>query len=156
MLLNPRILCTLAGFTFLTACGALTAQALAQQTVTDLALIDNGLTALSPLLTTSGVPAATLATVQADLVTADTFAKAAETATTTAAAQQPVQQAETYLNTALGLVSGLPLPPKVAGIVTALNVLMPVIETAVGIVTNAVGAGGETPDEARAVLAGIK
>jgi hypothetical protein len=155
MFLNGKTLCTLAAFTILTACGAVTAQAIAQQTVTDLALIDNGLTALGPLLTTSGVPTATLSSIQNDLTLADGFAKAAETATTTAAAQSPVSQAETYLNAALGALNGLPLPPKVAGIVTALNVLMPVIETAVGIVTNAVGASAETPDEARAVLAGV-
>jgi hypothetical protein len=139
----------------LTACGAVTAQAIAQQTVTDLTLIDNGLTALGPLLTTSGVPAAALATAQKDITLADAFANAAKVATTTAEAQGPVQQAETYLNAAFGALSTVTLPPAPQKIVTALNVLLPVVEAAVGIVTNAVGASPETPDEARAVLAGV-
>lgn len=140
----------------LTACGT-TPAALEAQTITDLGLLANGLTAFGPLLSSlTGVPTAILTTVSTDIGLALGFVKAAQAATTQAAAQGPVAEVETYFGLALSDLQNVTLPTEAQTIVTALSVLLPVVEAAVGIATNAVGASSPAAVAvARATLAGV-
>lgn len=75
-----------------------------------------------------------------------------EAVTSLAAAQPLVEKIGTYVQTVVGALATLPLPERVTTGLRAAAILLPVIETAVGLVANSAADPGMSPDQARAVL----
>lgn len=139
----------------LAACAGVTPAQLASDAVTDLGLIANGFTALLPEVSgITGLSSGAVASIENFLSEAKTTASNVSATITQAAALPVVQQIETYFQEALNLLGVVSLPAPFSTVITALKVLLPVVEAAVGL-TAPVGAapGGMTPAQARAVLA---
>jgi|GEM_PF-2993651 hypothetical protein len=155
--MKRRTLIAACALTPLAACAGLTEQQIASRAVQDMQLVANGLNAAIPeLATVTGIPVATLTNVSALFGKAVAAAQGVSASITATAAQSVVTQVVTYFNEAATMLSGLPLPPAFSTTLTALKVLLPVVEVAVGLpVPVGAAPGGMTPDQARAVLAAV-
>jgi hypothetical protein len=115
--------------------GCATPQQIAAIAVSDIGLLANGLTAFSPLLATiPGITTALIAQVTAYLSQAVSIAQSVSAATTQVEGQSVIQQIESYFTDAVNLLASFTLPAQLASIVADIKVLIPVIETAVGLV----------------------
>jgi len=138
----------------LNACKGLTAPQIAAQAVSDVKLIASGLVGALPSLgTAAGIPAATVAAVGAGIAKLQTVADAIGQAASNVDAQPLVQQLETLLNAAVGSLAGMALPAPFGPALTAATVLLPVIESLVGLViAPKAAASAMSPDTAREIL----
>lgn len=133
-LLSRTILASGAG---LTLWGCATANQVASTVAQDASLIATGLKgALANLgaLNIPGLTADKVMTIGLAVAGLQTVATSLLMATTTAVAQPLVQQIETDLNAIVGALAGLPLPPPISTALQAAAILLPVIETAIGMV----------------------
>lgn len=127
----------------------------------DAKIITNGLAGILPQLGALGIGIpAEVATALASL---QSVADSLGAATTVASAQPLVQKIETYVNTIVGALAAIPLiPPPISLVLQAASILLPVLETAVGLVINSFGASakmrasarGMSADQARLILQG--
>ena len=99
-----------------------------------------------------GVTPAIVATVSDAVAGAQSVAQALKGVLTQAAAQTLVKKLETYVNAVVTALAGLPLPGVLSTIVQAAAVLLPVIETTIGLFVASAPKGGMSAAEARVVL----
>lgn len=131
----------------LAGCSGVSATTITADILTYLGDVETGLTNLAPALEEiPGITASTVASINDDLAQALTVAQTISSATTAAAAQSAIGQVETYVSAGLKLLSGFTLPSGVSTIVTALNIALPFVETAVASLTSA--AVGVAPNPA--------
>lgn len=124
-----------------TACAGQTVDQDVVMVAADASTIANGLTGvlaqLGPLAATYGIPASTMASVSTAVAGLQAIAAQMSGVTTAAAAQPMVQKIETYVNTIVSALAAFPLiPPPISTTLTAAAILLPVIESVVGIVIN--------------------
>lgn len=131
------------------------------QAVADVNALSAGLSGMLAGLSASGVSGLTpdvLATVNGAIANLKTAAAAIAKTATAVAAQPVVQQVEGYVNTVVSVLGALPLPPPISTILEAASVLLPIIETTVGLLAPTAGmrmkAAAMTPDQARLILLG--
>ena len=128
-----------------------------QQAISDAELIANGLAAALPQLGkvfTAGV----LAKASAAIADIKTAAAAVAAAVSASAAQPAVAQLAAAVNGLVAALAGLPLPAPISTALAAAAVLLPIIESTVGMAITAVTAHAlpaMTPGEARKVLAAM-
>lgn len=144
----------LCGALLLAGCAGLTAAQISTQTVQDLNLIGQGLSALTPELTAiPGITSAEIATVTTDLQSAESIASAVNTGLTINAGASQVEQIEVAVNDAIGAIAALPLPANVSAGLTAVRTLLATAEVALNVLGAPTAApNAETPDQARAAL----
>jgi hypothetical protein len=136
------------------ACAGESAQQIAQSVLTDTSTIASAFQAEMPAIEAiQGVPAADVTKAQAALADLQTVTGTLNTSLTATAAQPIIERVvadvEAFNAAVLPFVGGTP----VASVLEAANVLMPVIEIAVGLSAPAgAAANALTPDEARVVL----
>ena len=121
---------------FLTSCSlvGLTPNQALQQAALDGQTIAAGFKAMLPqLATVEKINAATTAKVGQYIADLQTVAANLAIATTTAAASPAVQQLEADINAIVTTLAGLPLPPQISLALQAAAILLPTIETAVGL-----------------------
>jgi hypothetical protein len=128
--------------------------------VSDVTLIANGVSSLLPTIgSIAGLSDTVKSTIQLAIDGIREVANQIKGVTSTAAGQPWIQKLETYLNAIVSALSMLPLPPQVSVILQAATVLLPILETIVGLLTNLtpatarVQSGAMSPDAARAALA---
>jgi len=132
------------------------------QVVNDIGLIATGLTGALPALGLAGVSASTVATVGKYVSQISGLASSVSTALSTSAALPVVEQIGSVLQQIL-TVAGPLLPPPWGAAVMAAEVLLPVIESGVGMLVNAATPAPTapaplitmTPDQARQFLASV-
>jgi hypothetical protein len=108
-------------------------------------------------LNVPGLTPSVISTVGVAVSQIQTVAASISGVTSAAAAQPLVQKIETYLNTIVAALAGLPLPPPVSTALQAAAILLPIIEVAVGLVVQQAAKaapGAISPDEARMILRG--
>lgn len=123
----------------------------------DVAIIANGLKGALPALGTAGaIPADKLGAISQAIANLQTVSVTIAAAASTSAALPDVQQVEADVNAIVAALVGVPgLPQNVTLALVAAQVLLPVVETAVGmIVPPSPKAYAMTPNEARAILIG--
>lgn len=137
------------------ACAGKTAAQVGQTVVSDVQLIGNALSASLPALAVvSGLSASAVSSIQAAIGQIGTIGQQIVAGMTVAQGQPLVQQIETDFGTVLGIVSGLPLPGGISQVIAAVQILLPVVEAAVGMAVAAgAPAGAMTPAKARLILA---
>ena len=108
-----------------------------------------------------GLTATTIGKVQTAIAAIVTVANGLSGATSTNTAQPLVQQLEGDINAVVDALAGLPLPAEIELPLQAATVLLPLIETAVGMVVSQVTSAAKmrattpmTPAQARALLIG--
>ncbi|HTJ89048.1 MAG TPA: hypothetical protein VL356_02560 [Acidocella sp.] len=140
--------CALAG------CTTSEVAAISAAAVTYLGEVETALTALSPVLPTiAGIPAATVTTIQSDLSKASSIAKTISSATITAVATVSIGQVVTYATDGLKIAAGFALPANVQSVISALQIVLPVLAASAGLSTGAVAAPAPAAlDAARATL----
>lgn len=159
MLRRNLLLCT--ALVPVAACATLdTTLATVAADTNTIALGLKGVLAQLGTLNIPGLTTSVMATVGTAISSLQSVAAAIAGTTTTAAAQPLVQKIESYVNTVVGALALLPLPPPISTALEAAAILLPLIETAVGLATNSVMRPrgvmpGMTPDQARLILAGI-
>lgn len=122
----------------------------------DAALIVNGINTVAKNYAAGfGLPANTVNQIQVWAAAASKAASDISATISTASSLTNVQAIATALNGIVGVLATVPvLPPVVTAALTAAQVLLPVIESLVGITVPAGAApAGMTPDAARAYLA---
>ena len=122
----------------------------------DAALIVNGINTVAKNYAAGfGLPANTVNQIQGWAAAASKAASDISATISTASSLTNVQAIATALNGIVGVLATVPvLPPVVTAALTAAQVLLPVIESLVGITVPAGAApAGMTPDAARAYLA---
>lgn len=125
---------------------------------TDVQLIANGLQGILPNLgTLAGLSPESLATIANALADLQQVASAIAQTSTTAEEKPLVQKVEAYVNTIVSILAAIPLiPPPISTVLQAAAILLPIIETAVGLVVqNPPRVRGGTPmtaDQARLIL----
>lgn len=125
-----------------------------QVVLSDLGLIKNGATGLLAALTSLNIlSASTSATVSADLTSIVAFVNTVATGMAQSAAQPIVAQIEATLMSVVTALQGINLPTTVEQILAAMQILMPVIETAVGILIKTSAPKVQDVDWARSILA---
>ncbi len=126
------------------------------QIISDVSLIANGVGSLLPQIAAlTGLSAAAITTIQQAITAIKSIADQIKGISSTADAQPLVQRIESYLNTIVGALAVLPLPPPISVILQAATVLLPIVEALVGmLVTAKPMAGTMSPDSARLILAG--
>ena len=124
----------------------------------DVSLLATGLNnALSQPAVVALIPPTIEPKIQAALDDLTNLAVTVAKSTSSTATQASVTTVENDVNTIVAALAGLPLPPPAPTILTAAEVLLPVIEAAVGLlVPPSAAVGGMTPDEARIHLAAGK
>ena len=129
-----------------------------QTVANDVSLLATGLNnALSQPSVLALIPPTIEPNISAALADLTTLATTVANSTSSTATQASVTTVENDVNTIVAALAGLPLPPPAPTILTAAEVLLPVIEAAVGLVVPPSAAvGGMTPDEARIHLAAGK
>lgn len=160
-----NLLSTAGGFIaclpFLDACTTSQVAAALPQYAQDATTIANGLeVALTQLKTVNGVPPATLTQIGGYITDMQSVAAAISNAASASAALPSVQQLEADVNGAVSAAAALGslLPPPVSTALQAAAVLLPVVETGVGLVVNAVKpttGATMTPAQARGILNGL-
>jgi len=141
----------------LVACNAANIQTVTKAVVNDVSLIASGLQgALPQFATVTGISTAQLATITGEVNAIVIAAGQVVEGIAANLAQPIVQQIGADFSTLQSAAAGLNLPDVLKTILAAAQVLLPVIETAVGIFVAAAPAGGMTPARARAVLAAAR
>lgn len=151
---------------FLASCSlaGLTPNQALQQVALDAQTIAASYKAMLPQLATiEKIPAATVAKVGQYIADIQAIAASLAIATTTSAALPSVQQLEADLNAIVAALAGLPLPPAIGLALQAAAILLPVIETSVGLVATPpppaiaakLKAQPMTTDQARTYLKGF-
>lgn len=109
------------------------------------------LTQLGPM---TGINSDTLIKVSTAIAGIQSIAKSISQVSDVASAQPLVQQLETYLNTIVSVLAAVPfLPPPVTMALQAASILLPVIETLLGMFVSAKPMlSTMTPDQARLIL----
>jgi len=127
----------------------------AQVVVNDLGLIKNGAAGVLAALSAIGtLSAGTASTVSSDLTTVLNAVGTVAAGTAASAAQPVVQQIEAMISAVISALQAVTLPPVVQTILSAMQVLMPAIEAAVGIILPAsLAPKAEDVNWARGVLA---
>jgi len=148
----------------LVGCAGMSSQQVINTAAQDTATIAAGLKGALANIGTLNIKGLTSDKVQtAEMAVADlqVAAAALAQASTAGAAQPIVQQVEGDVNALVGALAGIQWPPEQKSIATALaaaQVLVPVIESAVGMVTAATQkpatSAAMSPDAARAILLG--
>jgi hypothetical protein len=136
------------------ACAGQTAAQVTQTLLTDTTTMAAALKAEMPAIqAVQGIPAANVAQAQAALADLQSVAGMLNTSMTTTAAQPVIQKIVADVTTFNDAVLPFAGATPVAGILEAANVLLPVLEVAVNLVSP-VGAAANsmTPDQAVAVL----
>ncbi len=156
--LKTAVALPLAGI--LANCAGQTLASISAQAATDINLIGSGLASSLPALAQSGlVSGSALVTVQSDVAKVASIASAVSSATSQSTGQNAVQQIETLVNGVVSTLAGLSLPAPFGPALNAAEVLLPVVEVAVGLVTAnltaAMAPNAMTPDQARLVLAAV-
>ena len=101
----------------------------------------------------TGIPAATASSATTLLAEAIGVAKSISASLTATAAQPLVRQVEADVNAAIQALASLSLPKSVSAVLQAAQVLLPVIETAVGLMVPAAATpNAMSPAQARAIL----
>ncbi|MGA9865253.1 MAG: hypothetical protein WBQ75_02310 [Acetobacteraceae bacterium] len=120
----------------------------------DVNLIATAFAAMLPTLASiPGINASTTASVNQAIGDLQVAATAIVSAATTAAAQPVVSRVETDVNAVIAVLAGLPLPAPIPAVLEAASVLLPIIETAVGMTTLVgITPATMTPTQARAAL----
>lgn len=134
-----------------------TGSVIAGQVVTDVGLIATGLAGALPGLVGAGLSTSTVATVGGYVNQLQSLASSVTTALTTTSAQPVIQQVLSVVEE-IAAVAGPSLPPPWGLAVSAAEVLLPVLASAVGLVmtqTATAAAPAMTPAEARLVLASM-
>lgn len=112
---------------------------------------------LPQLASVTGVSAGIMEKVSADVADIQAVAATLQTTSTANAAQPMVSRIEGDVSAVLGALAGIPLPSPIGQVIAAVNVLLPVIETIVGVVVpsgaaNKAAAAHMTEAQALAVL----
>lgn len=155
LLRNTVALSALGALAACNAGGVTAANTLGQQVVSDIGLIASGLAGALPGLTGAGLSATAIGTVSGYISQIQGLASGISTALTTTAAQPIVQQITSVLGEIVS-IAGPALPPPFGEAIMAAEVLIPVIATAVGIVSTATAAApAMSPAEARLILASM-
>jgi hypothetical protein len=120
-------------------CAGLTTNQVLSQAAADANAIAQGLKNILPQIgALAGVSPATVATVGQAIADIQTVAAAITGATTAGAAQPSVVQLETDLNAIVAALASLTvIPPPISTALMAASILLPLIETAVGMVVPA-------------------
>lgn len=146
---------------FLAACQTTTPfdQTLAK-VVSDVNILATGLKGVLTQLTTTnvlGLTSTVLNTITTAISNIQAIAGAIGQVTSIAATQPLIQKIESYVNTVVAALAALPLPPAIAMALQAASILLPIIETAVGLLVTAKPMLGSTMngDEARIILRGM-
>jgi hypothetical protein len=130
----------------------------AAQVVSDVGTIAAGLAGALPALGATGaVPAALVAKVGGWVATIQQVAGQVVNGMPQASAQPLVKQIEGLVNDIVMALAGVPLPPPFGPALAAAAVLLPVIETAIGLAVPGAArmtAAAMSPDEARLILRG--
>jgi len=129
-----------------------------QTVANDVSLLATGLNnALSQPSVVALIPPTIEPNIKVALDDLTSLASTIAASTSAGATKASVTTVENDVNTIVAALAGLPLPPPTPTILTAAEVLLPVIEAAVGLVVPPSAAvGGMTPDEARIHLAAGK
>jgi hypothetical protein len=138
----------------LTACAGQNAAQVTQLAATDAQTLAAGLQAELPAIeSVPGVSASTVSLVKVALSDLQTEAAALSTSLTTTEAQPVVQKIEADVNAVVQAASGLPgIPPAVTSVLQAADVVLPIIEESVGLITNVVGSPAMGPAQALVIL----
>jgi hypothetical protein len=138
----------------LTGCTASEIATISAEAAAELSDVATALVALTPVLPTlTGIPAATLTTIESDIGQASTFAQSINGASTAIAGESAVGKVVTLAGDGLKLLSGFSLPAKVSQVVTALQLVLPALGAAAGLSSAAVSAPApEALAAARATL----
>ncbi len=120
----------------------------------DVNLIATAFAAMLPTLASiPGISAPTTTSVNQAIGDLQVAATAIVAAATIAAAQPVVSRVETDVNAVIVVLAGLPLPAPIPSVLEAASVLLPIIETAVGMTTLVgITPAAMTPTQARAAL----
>jgi hypothetical protein len=150
----------LAALAMLGACAGKSADQTIATVAADANTIAGGLKGVLAQLGPLNVPGLTpsvISTVGVAVSEIQTVAASLSGVTSAAAAQPLVQKIETYLNTIVAALAGLPLPPPISTALQAAAILLPIIEAAVGLVVQQAAKaapGAISPDQARMILRG--
>lgn len=118
----------------LASCAGKSPSSTLAQVITDVGTIAAGLAGVLPSLAkVTGISQETINNINVWIADLQKAGTAIVSATTVAAAQPIVQQVETDVNAIVAALSGLPLPSAIETVVLAASILLPVIETAVGL-----------------------
>ena len=141
----------------LAGCAGLTAQQVAQKVVTDVELIANGFAKALPALTLPSQYASAVARLAVYMKEVVTISSGISASLTKTAAQPVVAQIIQDINAALGVAAALPLPPPIQQLLVAASILVPVLESGVGLpVTVSASRSSMTPAQARDYLKSFK
>jgi hypothetical protein len=145
-------------------CTAAQVNSALSQVATDAQTLSAGLSGAMASLSTLNIPGLTptiIGRVQTAIASVVTVANALSGATSTNSAQPLVQQLEGDVNAVVDALAGLPLPAEIELPLQAAAVLLPVIETAVGLAISQVTASARlratapmSAAQARAILTG--
>jgi hypothetical protein len=81
-----------------------------------------------------GIPADMIAQIGVWVSQLQTAAQSVKSAMTVSGAQDGVKQAEVLINAIVATLAKFPLPPPIPAVLTAATILLPVIETALGMI----------------------
>lgn len=126
-----------------------------QKAISDAGLIASGLAGAVKQLVPEGISSNIVAKATAVVTDIQEAVAAMASADSASSAQPLVTRIETDFNALVGVFAGLPLPPPLGTAIQAAAVLLPVIETAVGLIVSGVQASARsamTPVQARAAL----
>ncbi len=127
------------------------------QIISDVSLIANGIGSILPQLSSLvGLSDAARSTIQDAIAGIKLVADQVKGIASTADGQPLIQRLETYLNAIVSALAMLPLPPQISVILQAATVLLPIIETLVGLLIKPSASrfgSSMSPDAARLVLA---
>lgn len=143
-----------AALPLLAACQGAAAPTNLSQALADLSTLASGLSGVLPSLSSiAGIPADVLKRAQTIIPQISQVAGSVSGAASASALQSPVKQIETLVNSLVSAVTPfVAAVPTVGPIFAAASVLLPVIETAIGMVVPP-SAGPMSPAEARLILA---
>lgn len=137
----------------LAGCANLTAAQVTAQVVQDVNTIAVGLSAEIPALQALSVIPAAVATSAITLINdVKAIAASVSSSLTTTAAQPLVLKIEGNVNALVTLLASFPLPSQISLVLKAAVVLLPVIESAIGLAVPAAASQSMTPAQARQVL----
>lgn len=126
----------------------------------DVAIIANGLKGALPALAVAAkIPAENMASINQAITSLETLSSVVASAASTTQALPAIQQVETDVNAIVAALVGIPgLPTNVTLALAAAQVLLPVIETSVGMIVPppapTAHAYALSPEDARAILIG--
>jgi hypothetical protein len=154
-MIRRHILIGLLATTALAGCNTPVTDKTVAAVASDISIIAAGLQGvIGPLSAVVNIDPTTLATAKMAINGIADIAKAMSSVTDVAGTQPLVQKLETYLNMAVSALATVPLlPPTITIALQAASILLPVIESLVGLAMQAPRAGNAmSPAEARLVL----